>query len=147
MSFYTSLILYRPTKPPLVTGPSLARFLGGFAECKLLMEEATSCDASIKFGSAIDQDDKATSWEEPINEVVSEWREIAWDATHQAKSIQELIPLIEQHQRTIYRAHLSLGCAHKGITKVLTREPSEENKDGIASGTGPSLSSRSRSMN
>jgi hypothetical protein len=131
MSFYTSLILYRPTKPPLVTGPTLARFLGGFAECKLLKEEANSCDASIKFGSAIDQDDKPTCWEEPVNQYVWESRQIDWDARHQAKSIRELIPLVEQHRQGIYRAHLSLGCAHKGITKVLTREPSEENEDGL----------------
>src|SRR5262245_48745047 len=127
MSFYTSLVYYRPTKPLQVTGPSLAHFLRIFDDCNLLAEDS-QCYVSIKFGSAIDQDDKPTCWQEPINDVISESREIDWDLQEQGKSIPELAALIDQHPRSIYRASLMLGCANKAIVTAFSREPSEDNE-------------------
>jgi hypothetical protein len=70
MSFYTSLRLKRPTKPPVITGDSLARFVAAFEQLNISEGEGP-LKAQVKFGETIDQDDRPAGWYESVNEIVS----------------------------------------------------------------------------
>ena len=78
MSFYTSLYFYRPTEPPVVTGESLASFIHSFSDLKVSNAQAP-LGVKVKFGKAIDQDEKPASWQEPLNKVISVSAEVEWD--------------------------------------------------------------------
>jgi hypothetical protein len=128
MSFYTSVTYYRPTDPPPVTAAELADFIGQIRGTNLLKTTGTPC-LKIKFGEAIDQDSRDTTWEEPIGRNMSVMREIAWDV-HLPKpaSLDEMISLIEDDQRRIYRAFVSLPDPVNALLEPITRENSPENE-------------------
>jgi hypothetical protein len=126
MSFYTTLKLYRPSKPPRVTGPDLALFLRELAACNIIEEQKPYLQ--VKFGIAIDQDDKPTMWDEPINDVVSECREIEWDLYLESSSIAGLAEQLESYTQAIYRSYASLDGATESICQALTRESCPDNE-------------------
>ena len=89
MSFFTSVHFYRPTKPPVVTVASLAKFLRSFATLQITTK-SMPVSADIKFGDAIDMDDRLSSWDKPLSEFVSEFHEIEWDVSIQGKFLDSL---------------------------------------------------------
>jgi hypothetical protein len=126
MSFDTTLQYYRPTEPPRVTGADLARFVRGFHDLKLVDEDGRRT-VQVKFGEAIDQDERPTSWNEPVNNVVSVSREIEWDLNDRCESLQAAADWLAEHPRPVYRAYLDLGLATDEVFEHLRRIDSPEN--------------------
>ena len=69
MGFFSSLVYYRPTQPPIVRPESLLAFVQGFADCEVTSERsALGCSLEVKFGNAIDQDDVPSMWDAPVDD-------------------------------------------------------------------------------
>jgi hypothetical protein len=115
LSFHTSLMLYRPGKPPLVRGPELARFvremeaLGALSGRGLFRLE-------VKYGEAIDEDD------------ADDVSDDEWDVDEDPGSVNGLVSALERLERPIYRAFLMMGGAPREIFLALWRPPSTENR-------------------
>jgi hypothetical protein len=125
MSFYSSLIFYRPRKPPLVTGELLARFISGIQDLGIL-ENQGILKLALKFGSGIDQDDLPSTWEE-YSGTIGAFKEIEWDMEESFTSVEEMAADLVSDRRPIYRAYLSLGGASDEIVDHLKRVGSPEN--------------------
>jgi hypothetical protein len=126
MSFHTTLMFYRPRRPPIITGDSLAAFVEGFARTHL-SKGKPSLGFRLKFGAAIDQDEKPTIWDEPLSKLIFESREIDWDIVEQCKSLSEAALKLGRHPGTIYRAWLDLGDAIPDLRELLFRPSGPEN--------------------
>lgn len=127
MSFYTSLRFYRPTPPPLITGPVLARFVADLLDSGAFVHEHDNA-LSVKFGQSIDQDEKDTASEEPIPDLpgVFKLHEIEWDIRVRTSAC-EVLQLLSAHDRPIYRAFMSLGRVSDAIVKALqTPRPDDQ---------------------
>src|SRR5439155_10702740 len=108
MSFYTSLRFYRPTRPPRVTGPLLARFIDALSATGLF--ERKGCNyLHIKFGRSIDMDDRSAMVREPVSDApgLSTVRSIPWDLEHDHVTLEEAVRVLGNHDRPIYRASVS----------------------------------------
>lgn len=127
MSFYTSLQYYRPTRPPRVTGDSLARFVAAFAGLDVA-EDNGPLTVEVKFGEAIDQDDRPSAWDEPVYETISVVREIDWDVEVHCASPRAVAAALKGHDRPVYRAHIQLGQATADIRLRMGRVGSPENE-------------------
>ncbi|HEY4310256.1 MAG TPA: hypothetical protein VGN12_12470 [Pirellulales bacterium] len=128
MGFYTSLTYYRPRPAPIVTPRELRLFFLDLLETGVLAREGRA-NFEIKFGSAIDRDDRPSSWLEPINSVISTVKDIAWDWTHEADDIVSMVEALGDESRPIHRAFISLGPATDDLCKQLSRIGSPENDE------------------
>jgi hypothetical protein len=126
MSFYTSLIFYRPRTPAIVTGPDLASFVSEL-EGLGITEDAGVRSLSVKFGNAIDKDDRPATWEEYAG-AIGTLKEIDWDVDERPSSIKRIATILKRDSRPIYRCHVSLGFATSEIVDQLKREDSNENE-------------------
>jgi hypothetical protein len=126
VSITTELHFYRPTDPPIVTGGSLAEFVRAFQNLGLC-EEKGSRAVRLKFGEAIDQDEKPSAVYEPVNSVVYSVSEIEWDAAEQCESVSSVQTLLAAIRKPIYRAHLELGAATDDVIEQLKRVNSPDN--------------------
>lgn len=127
MPFCTTLQYYRPTEPPPITGNSLAEFVAAFEGLKVAEGEGP-LTIQVKFGEAIDQDDRPSNWEEPYYETISVTREIDWDLDVQCQSLRAVSNALAGHERPVYRTFLQLGKATKDISERLERSNSPENE-------------------
>jgi hypothetical protein len=114
----------------VITGASLAEFLLSFEHLQV-SKTPGSVSANVKFGKAIDTDEKPTVWEEPVNEYVSVTQSLQWDLEIKRESLGALASAIGKHNKTIYRAFIQLGAVVSPICRSLTRMPSPENKLGL----------------
>lgn len=131
MSFYTSLCYYRPGNAPVITGGGLARFIQRVADTNLVQRSPFS-SLEVKFGSAIDQDERETFWIEPTNSVVGVFHEIDWDIeVSEAEQLEDILASIANEHRNVYRASANLGFLKETIASAINREPSEENEIGF----------------
>ena len=152
MSRSTSLIFYRPTEPPRVTGADLARFVAAFEALGAARapEGFESLTVQLKFGAAVDQDDAATDWLVPVTDEagIDDFDEIEWDATARGKSLAEGAATLEAAaDRPLYRADIRLGPARDEVIRAVRREASADNDEelGLDSWSlevGPILSHR-----
>jgi hypothetical protein len=107
---YSGLLFYRPRTPPRVTGRSLAELVNGHRALGVAVESGP-IGMSLKFGAAIDQDERPTTWDEPIDEsgTIRVSREIEWDVRRDCDSLSALVEALATQDESIYRAHLMLG--------------------------------------
>lgn len=127
MSFYSSLLYYRPCKPPRITGRDLARFVTAVKSLGIL-QDAGYQHCNVKFGSAIDQDDGNM---DASVEVLPGLRTIAqkkWDLDKYTKSLDEIIRLLEPQGESVYRAHLGFGRLIDPVAEAISRVDSPENE-------------------
>jgi hypothetical protein len=128
MSFYTSLNLYRPTRPPRVTGPLLAAFVEEL--CATGLFERTGAEYfHVKFGRSIDKDDRDTAEEVPVPGVPGMFtvRSIKWDVDHDRIALADALTILSNHNRPIYRAAVTLGTLRKDVyTALQTQRPPPE---------------------
>lgn len=130
MSVYTSLHFYRPGPPPILMGADLARFVAGFASLGIDREDGP-LGLRIKFGRAIDQDERPTDSDEPIMDggTLAVAHRIAFDA--EADDLPTFARLAEEMAKLggpIYRADLDLGRVAEPVRSLARREPSAENE-------------------
>jgi hypothetical protein len=127
MSFYSSLLHYRPGAPaPRVTGTSLARFVAQLPATQAFQDDGLFI-LNVKFGRSIDQDNLPTITLEGEG-CVKTVRDIEWDLSPEVKCINDVVSELEGHDRSIYRAHVMLGSAAPSIVDRLSRESSPENE-------------------
>ena len=137
MSFFTSLVLYRPGPAPAVTADGLGRLCDDLIDAGLLAADVRGREPcgglSVKFGPAADMDDLGTSIEEPDGTGrFVHVRPIAWDVDLPGRPpVREVAAALREDQRTIYRAWVDLGAAADGLTDPLTREPGPDNERGF----------------
>ena len=130
MSFYSSLVYYRPSPPPKITGDDLARFLSAIRKTRTLEGRGTS-NLSVKFGASIDQDTRGTYWEEELPSGLWQSHKIEWDLeldVHAKPSVEQMIAALMGDKRTIYRAHVMLGTATEETYSLIARVNSFENE-------------------
>lgn len=146
MSFYTSLVYYRPCPPPRVTADDLSHFIAKVQETNTLTDRGLRT-MSIKFGESIDLDDRDTQWVEELPSGLYQTREIEWDVERfDRPSLQELIDCLSGDKRIIYRAFIMLGMPTQEVLERITRKDSPENEvdycpDGLSIQLGPILCS------
>ena len=126
MSFFTSLLFYRPTKPPIVTGSGLAEFIARMSRLGLWTGSGL-IQLSLKFGKAIDHDEKPSHWVEYVGSIGT-FKEIDWDLEESFDSVQEIVTALKTARQAIYRCHLMLGNASDEVSNNLSRVASPENK-------------------
>lgn len=131
MSFFTTLEFYRPTKPPVITGESLAHFIRSFEGLKV-SDAGQGISLKLKFGDAIDQDEQPTTWDEPVNDVVSVSKEIEWDMQRGFRSSAEVAEALTPAEQPIYRAFVRLGSATADVCQQVNRKNSLENRIDLA---------------
>ena len=142
MSFFTSLIFYRPRTPPLLTANDLAQFVARLRDTTLLVDGGLR-SLKIKFGDAVDQDDKSTTWNEPLGGGrLFVAREIEWDQHLSDPTIAEMVECLTGDGRRIYRAWISIGALSDEVLQPITRLNSPENDrdfcpDGLSLEVGP----------
>jgi hypothetical protein len=128
MSFYTSVVFYRPRKPPAMTASDIARFIVAIRGAKVLTRFG-SRSLSVKFGKSIDKDHKGTTWEKRVAPGIAEVHEIKWDVELDGSpSLQDIIDCLNSDHRRIYRAHISLGMPIADVLRDITRTNSAENR-------------------
>jgi hypothetical protein len=127
MSFYTSLRFYRPTPPPVVSGREFLRFLHDL--CSAGVFEARGATVlQIKFGRTIDQDEKSTMVEVPLEDEpgVSLIRDIDWDVDEPKITLEDAAEMLKGEDRAVYRAFAFIGTVNPAITAALqTRRPDD----------------------
>lgn len=133
MSFYSSLLFYRPGPPPIVSGKGLAAFLRAFEVLKV-SDVSYPRTLEVRFDGPIDKDEKPASWGELVEPGLYESREIEWDLRVQCRSIGEMAVAIGSDRRPIYRAELDLGNPLASIFESLAVD-SPENAHGFAPDT------------
>jgi hypothetical protein len=129
MSFYTSLFFYRPGAPPTLSGADLAAFVANFASLGLAGGTGP-IGYRVKFGRAIDQDERPTHWDEPVTPdgIVSVARRTEFDVEEaDLLSLARLTGNLAKLDGLIYRADLDLGYVADPIYSRTERSPSEEN--------------------
>jgi len=155
MGFFSSLVYYRPTPPPIIRSPSLLKFVQRFADCGAADEKsALGCSLQVKYGDAVDQDDSPATWEEPIDygtkptwlqrlatllgfrpraessvSICTE-EEIDWDCLEQYDTLTELAEGIGglDPKQNVYRAEIILGTATDSVIRAMERVDSPENE-------------------
>jgi hypothetical protein len=132
MASSASLFCYRPKEPPAITGRDLAGFVEQFARLGIHKPESEEIKYQVKFGRAIDQNDKPTFWEKLVHRgkasaEVFEMHEIKWDIEEQFSALDDMASSLAKHNKKIYRAYLSLGWPIANVTDDLKRVNSPEN--------------------
>ena len=145
MSFYTKLNLYRPSKPPVITGESLANFIDAFQGLRV-SEGKARLGVEVKFGMAIDQEEKPIQDYERRHDLVWSPKEPQWDLESHCPSLKAIYRLLARYNENIYRAFIELGCAKPDICGLLTRNGCPDNEvelhlDGWSLEIGPVFSS------
>jgi len=81
-------------------------------------------DANVKFGEAIDRDDRPTNWEKPAEESGVVWTtcEIDWDIRESAREIGPILQSLRSVDESIYRASIALGNASDAACRDVHRE-------------------------
>lgn len=143
MSFQTSLFLYRSQPPRGLTAAKLAGFVREFAALGLAAPSGP-ITYHVKFGRAVDQDDRPTTWDEPVpgtGGCISTCREIEYDA--EGDDLPDLVRLADTLDslptHPIYRATLLLGDVSNSIHEALHRGPSEDNETQLGFNLGWSI--------
>jgi len=127
MSFFTSLMYYRPRKPPIVTANDLAMVVSRLADTGKFAPSGLF-GAKVKFGDAIDADDRDTVWYEPQDTGVILVGEIEWDINSPAlASADDVIAALSGNHDSVYRALISLGTPTPDVLEPITRVGSPEN--------------------
>jgi len=109
----------RPQSPPVVRAADLARFVDRLLNIELAHVQGFAV-LNIKFGARIDVDDNPTSWDEPVNSVISTMNEIDWDIdVKKGPEIAEtLSKLANEANDLIYRAFVMLSLDREVATKL-----------------------------
>lgn len=132
MSFYTSLIYFRPQPPPRIKTRELASVIKAIYSTTNVLFDSIS-GVHVKFGSAIDTDTKGTTENvEIIPGAVYQPTDIEFDIDHDAETCEAMIAELMQSDSTVYRARIHLGCAKDSICKEFQRMNSPENKVNLA---------------
>jgi hypothetical protein len=129
MSFWTSCKFYRPRTPPLVRCADLAAFVERLSSLSVV-EENYFYGAKVAFGTAIDEDDQASTYYIPVTDdgVIQEAGEIEWDWTANHESLAELAAeLRKAPTKPVYRAFVSLGSLAEPARIALSRPPVPQN--------------------
>jgi hypothetical protein len=127
MSFYTTLHFYRPTPPPVVTGPALARFLLALSGTGLFERKGAEY-LIVKFGRSIDQDAKGTTVETQVVPGMYSVRSIEYDLKHDRISLADAVQVLSNHDRPVYRASVNLGILRQDVIAALqTERPDDRN--------------------
>ena len=128
MGFFTSLLYYRPGRPPLITGETLSQFIRRLIETDLV--EKTRLSLKVKNGRAIDQDRHDTSRLVMLMPGLGQYEDIEWDVTVSAQGgFDGLVNPIANDQSAIYRAYINFGFLPS--TSRITRQPSDQNTVGL----------------
>ena len=128
MSAYTSAECYRAGGyPPVIKAADLTTFVERVQVLGILQSE--TMDIMLKFGQAIDQDDRS-AWEMvQVTECISMLADFAWDIEERQLSgmqAQELLRTLPDTEN-IYRVHLSFGMLRDDIRAQLSRVEDEQN--------------------
>jgi hypothetical protein len=127
MSFFTSLVYYRPCPPPVVTGKELMRFVDEVHRSGVLAEEGLST-LQVKFGRSIDQDQHGTLWQEEIAPRMFVTHQIEWDISLKAPAdMRAALDALAKDSRRIYRAYLAFKKVRNEVLSPVTRTNSPEN--------------------
>jgi hypothetical protein len=119
---------YRPRKPPLVTADDLASVVAELSKTSKLTTSGMY-GLKVKFGEAIDRDDKETIWYEQTAPGVARVHEIEWDIElSRAKGMDDIQMALAGDSRTIYRANVFLGMPTNDVLAPVTRMNSPENE-------------------
>ncbi len=141
MSAWTSVKLFRPGPPPLVTPQSLAAFTGDLADLQII-QDPYPMGSKLKFGRSIDQDDKSTTVREEVNAAICTLRDIDWDAQVSTSSPSELVEWMSGpfhrgrvfrrriDNPIIYRAVVDLGGLRDDVLWEFSRDNDEANDVG-----------------
>ncbi|HQR07717.1 MAG TPA: hypothetical protein PLN21_12900 [Gemmatales bacterium] len=127
MSFYSSLLFVRESRPPVVAVSALSPFLEEAIRLVGTSDENDLLSCSLKYGDRIDSDDSGTEVREYVNDGVFKMQEIEWDDEESFPTCASLIERLQSKQRTLYRAYFSLGSLKDGIIGTLSRDACEEN--------------------
>ena len=125
-----------------MTGNDLSRFVAEIRDTNLLGGSGMR-NLNVKFGDAIDQDEKDSSWLEEAASGIGVMKEIEWDIElSDSPSLEEIIETLASEQRGVYRAAIGLGMPIDNVLRPITREDSPENEidyfpDGLSIEVGP----------
>jgi hypothetical protein len=125
MSFWTTLHLYRPTPPPVVTGPALASLLRGL-HATGAFERKGGESVQVKFGGRVDRDARGTWIDTPVPGVwgISTTKPIPFDVDRPSPTLDQAAELLAGDDRPVYRATVDLGHLRGDIVEALqTRRP------------------------
>lgn len=126
MAFFTTFTYYRQGKPPVIAGTQLAEFVRAFDRLGIASIYG-SLAVTLKFGSAIDADDRPAIWVENIGSGIATTREIRWDVAKRCGALSELADSIAGLDEPIHRGHLDLGVAVTEVCNAVQRIGSPEN--------------------
>ena len=130
MGFHSTLMLYRPGKPPIVIGRSLSVFLQRLLELGISDVNRSGGTLAIKFGEAIDQDERPAWWIASTSvENIGIIEDIEWDVEQFSVPITETMAILSKSDKPIYRAHIGLGAAADETIKLLRRSGSAQNDE------------------
>ena len=133
MSFYSAFRFVRPLQPPIIAASDLAEFASHMFDAGIVQSQSPAT-IRLKFGTRVDQDERDTHREEPVNAVVSTVREIEWDVDRRGlKTASEIVTAIADERQPIYRALLMFDL-DRDVQQRLTREPGPENNVGFFPG-------------
>lgn len=129
MSYYTSLVFYRPAKPPAITASDLGRFIARIHDEGLLVDDGLRV-LQLKLGDSIDQDEKRATCLEELEHAPGLFvtKDIEWDLELRAPTtIADMIAGLANDNRRIYRAVALLGSPIDAVLNPITRTNSPEN--------------------
>jgi hypothetical protein len=126
MSFYSTAYFYRPSRPPTITGKTLAEFCRRFVDLNVATMEFRQT-LQIKFGKHID-DDNRPSPSIIVFEDEYEPSDAEWDIDVQYESFAEMSKVLSSSDMVVYRAFIELGMAPAGVRDEISRNNSSENE-------------------
>ncbi|MBI2302013.1 MAG: hypothetical protein HYU66_24175, partial [Armatimonadetes bacterium] len=126
MSFYSSLILFHPGKPPQMRGTDLHELAVSLRDA-VGVTPSSNASVSLKWGRRIDQDYERTNemeWDE--SGMVGHLRSFPWDVKHFNVPWDAAWPSPFVLNHSIYRAYVSLGDLTKpAIESLAAADPAE----------------------
>lgn len=128
MGYHTGLVYYRPRPAPVIAPRDLRPFILELLETGALSGEGM-VSFEFKFGRAIDQDDRPSSWIEPLNEALGTYGSMDWDWTGSFDSVRSLADALADDGRSIYRGTIMLGLATDAVIQSMSRVGSPENDE------------------
>lgn len=127
MSFFTSLLYFRPQPPPRIKTRELASVVKSLYSTANVQSDILS-GIRVKFGRSIDKDTKNTVSEEETAPGVFKLNSIEFDINHDAKTCEAMIAELMESDSIVYRAEIQFGCAKDTIRKLFQRKNSPENE-------------------
>ena len=120
MSFFSSLCLVYPGKPPLITTCRLREFSGRLRE--IIPFQSWLQGVELKYGKAISRDMKSTNLFKQILPNMFQSVSYEWDHQVQISDCHwnDLWPLPKQDSKSVYRAHITFGGLPREIGTELT---------------------------